>query len=795
VSKYAARTKQGHLKTDFQGIPLVIDRPKGFVQKGVDASGTPWERTYQTDYGFIPRSRGGDGDGLDVFVGPDPTSQKAFWVTQHRDDGSFDEYKLFLGYSSAHDAYKAFRAHIPPRFFGQMRETSVQMIKALRCREPAEPSRLSRLVASMRVCDLNIADVNQNAANIHFQKGPPTAIPEDYVMAKLTTKQRNALPASAFADPANRAYPIHDKAHADDALARLEGQRGSMDADKYAAIKKRIRAAQRRFGEKPKAASNGIRVNARIGPGGHLHVTHHLSNVSFTARAYVPIAADAVAGEEGKPVWIQLAKSGHFKGHQAGEFDLNPAIFSQIIRNFREVNLGKVPFDFEHASVMPPNSGSTPLTGVPAQGWIRDLRINGSNLEALVEWKEPARSYIKDERYTAVSPVIKFGFKDPVTGENRGARLVSAALTNDPFLTGMAPLAASAGQADAEAVIDAREVPAAEAALSARGLAHAPGEYMPRIKSALCMSELQSPAECSAELSRLRAMHDADVEGDADGMHQGVSLDKYRMPLRDLVGAAPGATWEQVFDIVQDLIDAAIDEHVLEDHPGAAMDEDLAGGSGGEDLSMSQPQPPGHGPVNNEEPMAGENDTTKALSAAQAELEATKKKLDEQAAAAAAAEAKAKELELKLTAAEAQTRQIGDQVAALAKAQAERDAKDLEKKVDCAIRDYPEKGLTVAMKAHLLDVAKNNAGFFDGMYPPKNPATAHLTVDLTGNRPTGPGSVPSGSEGSGAAGAMVVMSVADLADEIAAQKNVPLEVAQSIAMNLASKSTVKRPAA
>lgn len=39
-------------------------------------------------------------------------------------------------------------------------------------------------------------------------------------MAKLTTKQRNALPKSAFALPEKRAYPIEDKAHAKNAKAR-----------------------------------------------------------------------------------------------------------------------------------------------------------------------------------------------------------------------------------------------------------------------------------------------------------------------------------------------------------------------------------------------------------------------------------------------------------------------------------------------------------------------------------------------------------------------------------------------
>lgn len=41
-------------------------------------------------------------------------------------------------------------------------------------------------------------------------------------MANLTAKMRNNLPNSAFAIPSQRAYPIMDRAHAIDALARVK---------------------------------------------------------------------------------------------------------------------------------------------------------------------------------------------------------------------------------------------------------------------------------------------------------------------------------------------------------------------------------------------------------------------------------------------------------------------------------------------------------------------------------------------------------------------------------------------
>ena len=39
-------------------------------------------------------------------------------------------------------------------------------------------------------------------------------------MAKLTSKRRKKLPKTAFAYPSQRKYPIHDRAHARNALAR-----------------------------------------------------------------------------------------------------------------------------------------------------------------------------------------------------------------------------------------------------------------------------------------------------------------------------------------------------------------------------------------------------------------------------------------------------------------------------------------------------------------------------------------------------------------------------------------------
>lgn len=122
----------------FQGIPVVLDRPKGFIQAGRNEStGEVWAREYKNDYGYVPSTLGGDGEGLDVFVGDDMEATEAHWIIQTKEDGAFDEYKLMLGFANRAAAKAAYLAHIPAQFFGSISTTSIEMIKALLGIEPS----------------------------------------------------------------------------------------------------------------------------------------------------------------------------------------------------------------------------------------------------------------------------------------------------------------------------------------------------------------------------------------------------------------------------------------------------------------------------------------------------------------------------------------------------------------------------------------------------------------------------------------------------------------------------------
>jgi hypothetical protein len=94
------------------GLPVVIDRPKGTVQRGVGPDG-PWERTFRVPYGYVEGTSSPDGGGLDVYDGGDPSSPYAFAVTQLRQDGSVDEFKLLLDCTNIVRALGILLAHVP----------------------------------------------------------------------------------------------------------------------------------------------------------------------------------------------------------------------------------------------------------------------------------------------------------------------------------------------------------------------------------------------------------------------------------------------------------------------------------------------------------------------------------------------------------------------------------------------------------------------------------------------------------------------------------------------------------
>jgi ppGpp synthetase/RelA/SpoT-type nucleotidyltranferase len=100
--------------TDFNGIPLVIQWPKGSVRVGEHDDGTPFKTEMKADYGYIPNTVAvGDEERLDVYIGPNKDAEYVYVIEQaDKATGDFDEFKLMLGFDSLEDAEEMYEYHI-----------------------------------------------------------------------------------------------------------------------------------------------------------------------------------------------------------------------------------------------------------------------------------------------------------------------------------------------------------------------------------------------------------------------------------------------------------------------------------------------------------------------------------------------------------------------------------------------------------------------------------------------------------------------------------------------------------
>jgi hypothetical protein len=437
-------------------------------------------------------------------------------------------------------------------------------------------------------------------------------------------------------------------------------------------------------------------LSMRLGfPSGHqleiMHAGAELADV--LCRGNTPLDA-AAAGDAAKsdPVWVQVAKCGHFEGHPAGPFDLNPKIFADIVRNFESVDGKKVFFDFEHASEEDPANGNIAVNGAPAQGRILELDNRGTEgLWGLVQWFDPAREYIRAGKYTSLSPAIRFNARHPITGQPIGARLTSVALTNRPFLRGLAPLAAK----------DASRMPLVDA-----------GAEMPGLRACLQLSSLASPLECRDAMKRLRALYDM-----ADHAHQtvtGVNLSGYTQAMMALTGTPADGMLDDLLDAVDAKIAAAIAQHNLERHDGvnADDDDDTAG-------------------------MADTNTETTAMSdtTAQPTTNMNDSRIKD-------LEAKNAELALKLGAAEAKNETLASDVKALKEAHEKRLATDRDSRVAEAFETYKDSHkLTDASRDMMRVYLETKPEEFDKLYPRVSPRERYLLRDVA---PPPPPASPNG---------------------------------------------------
>ena len=219
--------------------------------------------------------------------------------------------------------------------------------------------------------------------------------------------------------------------------------------------------------------------------------------------AIVALALDSSA-------WWVLAYETELRGRDAS---LTRAHFNEIIQNFRRIGRS-VPVALYHADRDPtahPESRK-------AHAWLDDLRIGSMMLDGRkVATLEGKRRWVIDTTRADVacgaivggSITVFFNCEDDVTGENIGTLLYSFSLTNNPALTGLPALAASAFDvANNPALVDLPRIAASRtlAAGAWCGDLDDRDDVVEMLRCILGLPALADEAAIAAELAKLAAL-------------------------------------------------------------------------------------------------------------------------------------------------------------------------------------------------------------------------------------------------------------------------------------------------
>jgi superfamily II DNA or RNA helicase len=182
---------QGRLT--FQGLPIAVENKKGSIRSGTTPDGHHWKTKMKATYGYLEApAKGKDGEGIDVYVGPDKKAPNAYVVHQHKPDGTgHDEDKIILGVKSEEEAKKLFLKHCDdPKFLGPVSEVPIEELKKKietsdRIEKISEAFRLfwgiektsavvqlgSRLTTKVKVPESMLQSVDPAAAKVREEKG------------------------------------------------------------------------------------------------------------------------------------------------------------------------------------------------------------------------------------------------------------------------------------------------------------------------------------------------------------------------------------------------------------------------------------------------------------------------------------------------------------------------------------------------------------------------------------------------------------------------------------------------
>jgi len=133
-----------------------------------------------------------------------------------------------------------------------------------------------------------------------------------------------------------------------------------------------------------------------------------------------------------KTSWIEVFREGEWNHPKWGIIKGTKKLFNDFISNWKSNVLGReIALDKTHN----PEEGAT--------GWIKDMKIVGDRLKALVEWTPWGIELIEQKGFRYFSPEYRDSYTDKESGKEHKNVLFGGGITNRPFLTDLAPIVLS----------------------------------------------------------------------------------------------------------------------------------------------------------------------------------------------------------------------------------------------------------------------------------------------------------------------------------------------------------------
>lgn len=108
----AGNYKKGHVSLN--GFQITIENPKGTYRCGKGRNGVWWRSKLTHHYGYFTRTKGHDGDAIDVYIGPRVGSfNYVYVIDQNYPDGNFDESKVMFGFGGLKSAVRGYLSNYP----------------------------------------------------------------------------------------------------------------------------------------------------------------------------------------------------------------------------------------------------------------------------------------------------------------------------------------------------------------------------------------------------------------------------------------------------------------------------------------------------------------------------------------------------------------------------------------------------------------------------------------------------------------------------------------------------------